>query len=199
MVSRSLTSLSTPGAGIQIFEIHFAVPVPPSADSWKKLMLTIAQNWEWRERCQMEVCHDWMAWSFVPISNTFVMFAVGKTESLEGSCLSSGALEVRKSNTLQSLITLLASCRAQLNSTSDSNPPYTQIITEVVPSRLHFKYKRILLAWEFAEKHLFRFSEKYSLQCIGPSTLKLWLINSSALLRLTQWLFLSLDYHSKVH
>ena len=109
MVSRSLTSLSTSGAGIQIFEIHFAVPVPPSCDSWKKLMLTIAQNWEWRERCQMEVCHDWMAWSFVPISNTFVRFAVGKTESLEGSCLSSGALEVRKSNTLQSLITLLQS------------------------------------------------------------------------------------------
>ena len=85
------------------------MPVPSSCEREKKLMLTIAQNWKWRERCQMEVCHDWMAWSFVPISNTFVRFAVGKTESLEGSCLSSGALEVRKSNTLQSLITLLQS------------------------------------------------------------------------------------------
>ena len=73
-----------------------------------KLMLSIVQNWEWRERCQIEVCHDWKVRSFVPIGNTFVMFVLGK-KSLEGSCLSSGALEVRKSNTLQSLITLLAS------------------------------------------------------------------------------------------
>ena len=32
MVSRSLTSLSTPGAGIQIFEIHL---VPSSCGSWR--------------------------------------------------------------------------------------------------------------------------------------------------------------------
>ena len=116
------------------------------------------------------------------------------------SCLSSGASEVRKSNTLQSLITLLASqSSAELHLRFQSTLYTNRYIQEVVPSRLHFKYKRILLAWEFAEKHLFRFLENYSLQCIGPSTLKLWLINRSALLRLIQWLFLSLNYHSKVH